>query len=184
MSAELIQHAIRCLAVQGVYLRETQFTQSNDFDATLPQGFELAVQHRAVPEALHLVEIKEDGTDVKHNLMNVRFSCGLRLIDAHRVKDNDPATGVVGEIAATFVAQYLILPDTKPSRAALDAFAKSNAGYHVWPYWREYIQSICARAGLPVVTIPMYQIPKEHQAKKAGSIRKRVKTDGKPNDDS
>lgn len=179
MNAELIQQAIPCLAVQGVYLREAHFTQPDEFDATLSQELDFTAQHRAAPESMQLVEIVDSDSDAKHNLMNVRFSCGLRLINPKRIKDNDPGTGMVAEITATFVAQYLILPKTKPSKEALDAFAKSNAGYHIWPYWREHAQSICTKSGLPVVAIPMYRVPKENQAKKASPTRKRVKASDK-----
>jgi len=42
---------------------------------------------------------------------------------------------------------------------ALDEFARYNVGYHVWPYWREYVQGTCARLGIPPVPVPMYRIP-------------------------
>lgn len=35
----------------------------------------------------------------------------------------------------------------------LDSFAKINGIYHAWPYWREFVQSSTARAGLPGLTL-------------------------------
>jgi len=165
MTAALIQEAIKCLAVQGVYLRESRFTQEPDFDPTIPRTFELTAQYRARAEAMHLVEIEDAENGAKQTLMNVHFSCGLRLIEADLVKKANSEMGVAAEIMATFVAQYLVMPDSCPRKEALDAFAMNNAGYHVWPYWREYAQSVCTRAGLPVVAIPMFTLPKESQRK-------------------
>jgi hypothetical protein len=185
MSAELVQKAIPCLSIQGVYLREAHFNQEDDFDAsTLPQGAELKAQYRAAAKSMRLVEVL-DVSGVEHRLMNVLFTCGIRLISPDKIKNDDLATGVVAEISATFIAQYQILPNTNPSQEELDAFAKSNAGYHIWPFWREYAQSTCTRSGLPVITIPMYRVPKENQAKrpekarKPGATKKKAKVVGK-----
>lgn len=163
MSAALIQEAIKGLAVQGVFLRESRFTQAPDFDPTVPQALEITAQYRAGAEAMRLVEMEDPESGAKQTLMNVHFSCGLRLIETGQAKKTKSEIGVAAEIVATFVAQYLVTPDNPPRREALDAFAQNNAGYHVWPYWREYAQSICTRAGLPVIAIPMYTLPKENQ---------------------
>lgn len=166
MSAELIQEAIKGLAVQGVFLRESRFTQAPDFDPTVPKALEITAQYRARAESMRLIEMEDPESGAKQTLMNVHFSCGLRLIEPGQGKKIDSEIGVAAEITATFVAQYLVAPDNPPRREALDAFAQNNAGYHVWPYWREYAQSVCTRAGLPVIAIPMYTLPKENQLTK------------------
>jgi hypothetical protein len=172
MSAELIQEAIKGLAVQGVYLRASRFTQAPDFDPTVPQALEITAQYKAGAEAMHLVDIEDAESGTKQTLMNVHFSCGLRLIEADRIKKAKSEIGVAAEIMATFVAQYLVLPDNHPRKEALDAFAMNNAGYHVWPYWREYAQSVCTRAGLPVIAIPMFTLPKKSQPKQTKPEKK------------
>lgn len=162
MSAELIHEAAKNLSIQAVYLRESKFTQIEDFDPTLLSEFDLSAQYRSGAFAKHLATIQDaDGSE--QLLMNVRFSCELRLIDVTRMVDEKPETGIVAEIGAVFVAQYLIKEGSNPRTEALDAFSKMNAGYHVWPYWREYAQSVCTRAGLPIVMIPMFTLPKENQ---------------------
>ena len=35
------------------------------------------------------------------------------------------------------------------------AFGKMNGIHNVWPYWREYVQSVSTRAGMPPVTLPL-----------------------------
>ena len=65
------------------------------------------------------------------------------------------------EIAAELSAHYGLsgAEDADALRPALEEFGRYNVGYHVWPYWHEYVQSICARMGIPPIPVPMYQLP-------------------------
>jgi len=176
MNTELIQEAIPCLNIQGVYLRNAQLQQVDGFDPMLSQD-ELLVQFRATARRVNHVEIKVADSGESQRLFKVDFECGLRLAEPARIQGDDPASGTVVEITATFVAEYLVKPGSDPSKAALEAFAGTNVGYHVWPYWREYLQSTCARAGLPVIALPMYTVPKEHQAAPKKMAKRSKKTD-------
>lgn len=42
-------------------------------------------------------------------------------------------------------------------RANLEAFAKLNGVYNAWPYWREFVQNIVARMGLPRLVVPVFR---------------------------
>jgi hypothetical protein len=51
------------------------------------------------------------------------------------------------------------LPKAKDfSAAALSHFANVNGVYNAWPYWRELVQSITVRMGLPPVVLPVFRI--------------------------
>jgi hypothetical protein len=65
------------------------------------------------------------------------------------------------EITTEFCAQYDLsgTVDENALRPALEEFSRYNVGYHVWPYWREYVQSVCARIGIPPIPVPMYRLP-------------------------
>ncbi|AEB10085.1 hypothetical protein [Desulfobacca acetoxidans] len=64
------------------------------------------------------------------------------------------------EIKATFSVNYKIhSPDTF-SASDIEMFAKINPIYNCWPYWREFVQNITARMGLPTLTIPLFKISK------------------------
>ena len=56
-------------------------------------------------------------------------------------------------LESTYVAEYLSEKD--PGQNALKAFALRNASYHVWPFWREFLASQCARMNLPKVSLPL-----------------------------
>jgi len=71
-------------------------------------------------------------------------------------------------IVGTFVLQYearfdeqLTLIDEPIEVASADvvAFATFNATFNAWPYWREFVQSMTSRMGLPSVVIPVLPVP-------------------------
>jgi hypothetical protein len=57
-----------------------------------------------------------------------------------------------------FVTEYSLPSGVKPTAAELQAFAKTNALLNIWPYWREYVQSMAVRAGLPRLMAPLLQV--------------------------
>lgn len=72
-------------------------------------------------------------------------------------------------IVGSFLLQYTIQePDDQPklvdtpiemSAADVKAFADFNSTFNAWPYWREFVQSMTARMGLPSVIIPVLPVP-------------------------
>lgn len=71
------------------------------------------------------------------------------------------------DVVASFVLSYSVSrPNTTEGNdrvlldaADLRAFAEFNATYNAWPYWREFLQSISSRFGLPAVTVPILRVP-------------------------
>lgn len=162
MSSKPIQQAIENLAIQGVFLRTASIKQHPDFDPRLDHR-ELQIQTRSGSTRLSDLEVRADSDAETQELFHVHFSCGLRLTNQELVEEGDPETGVAVEVLATFVAEYMVKPGSTVSQEAREAFARDNVGYHVWPYWREYVQSTCTRLGLPIVPIQMYRVPKASQ---------------------
>lgn len=72
------------------------------------------------------------------------------------------------DLSATFLATYRLEGAGAYPRDALQHFAELNGTYHVWPYWRELVQSLAGRAGLPSVVVPVFkpqvrQIPDQEE---------------------
>lgn len=61
-------------------------------------------------------------------------------------------------IEARFVITYVVRSDEGLTQTNFDAFAERNGVFNVWPYWREFVQSITARMGLPPLTIPVFRV--------------------------
>lgn len=88
------------------------------------------------------------------------YSVGIRLIHPEEEKsvEEEGYTPWV-EIQATFSASYI--SSEALEQECLDAFAKDNVGYNVWPFWREFVQSTCCRMGMShPINIPLYRIKK------------------------
>lgn len=62
---------------------------------------------------------------------------------------------------ADIEAEFLVVYHTKATSVfpadALQHFAGLNGTYNAWPYWRELVQSLTARAGMSGVTVPVFK---------------------------
>jgi len=72
---------------------------------------------------------------------------------------------------ASFLLAYKIENFEGLTQKGFEQFANINGIYNAWPYWREYVQNIIARMGLPSLTIPVFRIV-QSPAKK--SVKKKV----------
>lgn len=60
-------------------------------------------------------------------------------------------------VNAKFLLNYAIEGEDL-TQQDLDAFASRTATYNVWPYWREFVQTMTTRMGLPPITIPLLNL--------------------------
>ena len=162
-----LKRAQNNLCIQGVNLKESKIFVRDDIDLlTLDRDATIAQSFRSVSRVKEISLEDDDGKDVWDYRFD--YSIGIRLIFSQEEKESeeDEFKPVV-EIVAAFDARYL-------SKKQLDedemkAFSADNVGYHVWPYWREYVQSSCGRLGLsPAIEVPVYIISR----KEAESVKK------------
>ncbi|MEC6831249.1 hypothetical protein VXS06_05645 [Photobacterium toruni] len=76
-------------------------------------------------------------------------------VDVSKESDNDTIEPIL-EIKAEFVAQYE--SSCALSEEEINQFGQKHVYYHVWPYWREVIQSSCARLGITPIIIPPLRV--------------------------
>ena len=153
-----LKDAIQNLAIQSVNIKESKVfvrdeidPQTMDRNQTLTQSFRGAAGLREISLTI------ANGQD----LWDYRFfySVGVRLIWTHELENSTAEKyQPLVEIAGIFEARYL---STKQIvKDELVAFSAEHVGYHVWPYWREYVQSSCSRIGyFPAILVPFYIIP-------------------------
>jgi hypothetical protein len=85
--------------------------------------------------------------------VNHRDSAGVDFAVTLRVVCDDP---LAFHIEATFLARYRFADQSKTvSKGELEAFRKSHAVLAVWPYLREFVQTIAARMGFPTEPLPL-----------------------------
>jgi len=84
------------------------------------------------------------------------------------------------EISATFALTYTLEDLDDLSAENFQAFGHANGIYNAWPYWREFIQSMTARMGVPSLTIPVFRLspPNNKKAEKLPA-KKRVNKSAK-----
>ncbi len=61
-------------------------------------------------------------------------------------------------IEARFALMYALRSPEGLEQEHFDAFAERNGIFNVWPYWREFVQSITIRMGLPSLTVPVFRV--------------------------
>ncbi len=80
-----------------------------------------------------------------------------------RIEVKIAASGASAEphlaVSAVFEIKYRVPQGARFSAHELEAFADTNAIFNVWPFWREYIQSVTGRMDLPAVVLPLFRVP-------------------------
>ena len=76
--------------------------------------------------------------------------------EAHTTKDGEPDRRVA-EIEAEFRVVYRTESSSEFPADSLQHFAELNGTYNAWPYWRELVQSLTARAGMSGVIVPVFR---------------------------
>jgi len=157
MNDELLKKAAKVLTPVGVYLRSSKVYTHPDFHPQHNKG-ELQVQYKAK----HLSEYKLlCAEDEGQSFITFQYETGVRLVD--ETVDEKDAAYVQAEIIAVFTSEYQLKDSDAFDEAAMSEFLNCNVRFHVWPFWREYLQSTCTRMGLPVIPLPHHFRPQEAQ---------------------
>jgi preprotein translocase subunit SecB len=83
----------------------------------------------------------------------LRCEFSFALNATHENPDSKPM-----EILLTLEATYKVPIEITFSAKQVKAFATTNGMLNVWPYWREFVQSVTSRAGLPPLTLPLFRV--------------------------
>jgi hypothetical protein len=58
-------------------------------------------------------------------------------------------------VDASYVLTYKLAEQFVPQERSFLAFARQNASYNAWPYWREFLQCSLQRLELPPLVLPL-----------------------------
>lgn len=168
MNRNLIDKAFSALAIESVYLGNSRVhCREGGFLQFLDEEITLIPQYKSGPMGqLVSITANEASAEPSSTFILLNFAAGVRLVDGEALAAAEdggslPEEAQYLEIEAEFMARYRLNPaaDLEAERPAIEEFGRYNLGYHVWPYWREFVQSTCARMGIPPIPVPMYQIP-------------------------
>ena len=132
------------------------------FSACSAQALETA---DAIPDDVDLVPSMKFSTptvvvvdDCFSTSTTLLFQVGGKLPEA------EGALKPYAVVRATIEAKYKLKPDApKFSDDDLKDYALCYCPFHVWGYWREFVQSSLARLDLPQITVPLFLIAQAPQ---------------------
>jgi len=161
VDSELRQAQLR-LAIHDVYACNVNAWADRSLDPTVT-GSDVTAQFKVDNNTdVQIVEVI-DPAPVRH-LVKYFIGTGLRLlkkgVDSSRTDIGKE--DILGEISATFVVSYVSTHAEAPTQSMLMAFS-DNVVHHMWPYWREFLQSATARFRLPAVVLPMRLVQQSPQ---------------------
>lgn len=152
-------HIIAAAQLQNIRLVEIQAKNQIGFGEVVSE-LTVSTRHRATMLA------REESS------FRVLASLEVR---AHREKQTRIRVSVDLELS------YELPQGTEKDPAELEAFANVNGVFNAWPYWREIIQNISTRMGLPPLVLPLFRMPSAKttaevtkDSKKSMTGRKRV----------
>jgi hypothetical protein len=97
-------------------------------------------------------------------------------IDKNEVKEDKQ----VVSIKAEYLLEYALLDKADLSKEELVNFCNINAVYNAWPFWREFLQTMSNKMGLPTITLPLLKF--RHARKDGGKEERKKKEDVEDSD--
>ena len=100
--------------------------------------------------------------DEEDELISVRFMCDVLTVKpghfevlAKMVLKSAKAKAKRGSLALQADYSLHFHTETAVNNKFVQRFAESEARLFVWPYFREYVTSMCGRAQVPPITLPL-----------------------------
>lgn len=158
---EHLKSAQNSLDIRAVNLKESSILVRDELDLpSLDREKTITQAYRAVSR----VQETSFTDSLKQDVWDYRFvyTSGVRLIfseeaEASKGEGYKPIVEIIGVFTAKYFSQR------KLEEKELKAFCEDSVGYHVWPYWREYVQSTCARIDFsPAFEVPVYFMPQHN----------------------
>lgn len=163
MNQDALKKAIDCFSIAMIYVRATNANLHPDFDPLIPNQ-ELIAQFNIATHSYRIKELLDVNTSNQQRILVYQTEARMRYLKTPLPEplesDEQLNNLTVAEIVALFSSEYVINSDKELSQDSITEFGRINVPHQVWPYWREYCQSTCARMSLPVSIMPMYVINK------------------------
>jgi len=155
---ELLKAAIDNLAILSVHLRNAKVEMNDSYNSLNINSAPRKNQSFRNVVKIELIEmVREDDSNDKKLFYSFLYDAGARLVTPE--SDDEGMDGeAILTIEACFEAIYVAKKEL--TEEELEAFGTNNVGYHVWPYWREYLQSTCSRLGVNPIRTPFYDMKK------------------------
>ena len=169
MNPSLIREAADHLDIVGLTLWSSRIEVGRNFNPQVEVG-EMSLKIVWGVARTALAKMGREGAASSEQLWQVIFRTEALITKGGSFESDVPsseetaASGVLATLGAEFLIQYRLRDQWPLNDDALREFAQHNTPIHVWPYWREWLQSNATRVGLPSVVIGMHMLPKAQDA--------------------
>jgi len=106
------------------------------------------------PEVEQQISIKAFKT-VHENVDHIACILSFRISAEKESKEDQEVGAGAFLIEASFALAYAFKSLANISDEQIQEFGQRNELYNAWPYWREFVQTMTARMGLPALKIPL-----------------------------
>ncbi|RTP94495.1 hypothetical protein EKN38_24565 [Enterobacter sp. WCHEn045836] len=155
---ESLKVAIENLAILSVHLRNAKVEMDDSYNFLNINSIPRKNQSFRNVVKIELIEmVREDDPNDKKLFYSFLYDVGARLVTPESDDDGKDDDAIL-TIESCFEAIYSAKKEL--GEEELEAFGANNVGYHVWPYWREYLQSTCSRLGVNPIRTPFYDMKK------------------------
>lgn len=164
MSDSSLECAVSNLVIDTITLKDMSLSTNEDFDPDIVPDdiFENSQSYRGVIRVQSFSQ--GDGED-EISLYRYTYALGLRFVPSEQrelheggeISDEELEPYI--EFKASFFADYY--SNEELEKEAIDKFGDQHVGYHIWPYWREFLQNACGRLGIEVLSLPPYRVKKK-----------------------
>lgn len=141
---ELAGKVARHVELDVIKLRHATVS-TNEEAETLPEQVKVDIKYRSTYER------RGRGTDAPSVVLRVDFKLAVQA-EAEGEAETDFMS-----VEAGYLLAYQLSAEADVDEECLKHFAETNGPYNAWPYWRELVQSVSGRLGLPGLTIPVFR---------------------------
>lgn len=141
---ELAGKVAKCVDLYAVNLRYANVEAKCD-PGSLPEEIDVDLQYRASFERIN----REGGFSELAVTVEFKFNVKSKI--------GDEAGDDVLLLDAGYLLNYWVRDCEGIDEGCYKYFSDVNGPYNAWPYWRELVQSVTGRVGLPGFVVPVFR---------------------------
>lgn len=142
---DLAGKVARNVELEAVNLRHASVNAGYE-PGELPEEVAIDIQYRTSMER----KPSQGGTPYPKLAVTVEFKFKVEA------KSDENSIDVM-LLEAGYLLTYALNPSAEIEDECFKYFAEVNGPYNAWPYWRELVQSVSGRLGLPGFVVPVFR---------------------------
>jgi len=146
---EILKSAVGKLEIEKIVLTDSQTYVRDGYAPALEDNSQYVTQNLAARSAV--------GRSDEGDQQAFKVHLGIRLIPKDKMEEAKTSEGAqaytIVEVRAELMAFYTATEELTEEEE--EVFHQENVLFHVWPYWREYVQQMAWRMDAPYLKVKM-----------------------------